>query len=627
METKFWKPQNGNSFTKTELESLKEQYDEAVYEYYQTDETSMSDLQFDELKEVLEANGYNLSSEDDVEDVNIRQKLTTENNMISLKKVQVFSDHFEQKHKDAVAAWLRQYREFGHDTPVRVGWKLDGCASSLRYDENGNLYDVVTRGNFSIAKKMLEVAIKQHPTGRPNSEIRCEMIMKKSTFRDKYMDAGYANPRNLVSGIVNDLNVEDTRKWDVDFIKCNDGLNANEDELYQDVYVLNYTLQYRTYRIETLDNVYERFHKEREQFDYPTDGMVVYLPWVKEFRHIGKYPLHSVAVKFPPVEAITTVKEIQWNLKKSGEWIPKAILEPVDLDGSTVRRTLVFNYGFVIKNKVYPGAKVVIAKNGDIIPYIQRVVESGSEELFTKPENTIVSGIHLYPAENSDVVKRERFIAGCYTLGIKNFGYAWFRGLASLCENNITRIFDKNTVNESSLKSLFGGDKKVKSFVTELYSISEITMFKLLRMLQIPGLGTTSARQVANYLSGISYSFSGLEKSLISSCIRGEESQNIVNAICELDIYGIDVQLMKEDTTTYSATYEMTGSPKVFGFATKSEFEKAVKNWKHTKLDKTTTYLITDDLSSTSSKMKKAEKNGTKILTYEQAVELYKSQN
>lgn len=624
METTFWKPQNGNSFTKTELESLKEQYDEAVYEYYQTDSTTMSDLQFDELKDILEANGYNLSTEDDVEDVNIRQKLTTENNMISLKKVQVFSEHFEKKHVDAVLSWLNQYQPLTAKDMVRVGWKLDGCASSLRYDENGNLYDVVTRGNFSIAKKMLEVAVKQHPTGLPNSEIRCEMIMRKSTFKEKYMDAGYANPRNLVSGIVNDQNVTDSRKWDVDFIRCNNGLNANEDNLYQNVYVCNNKLQYKTCRIECLPNVYETMKSDREQFDYPTDGIVVYIPWVKEFRHIGKYPLNSVAVKFPPVEAVTTVKEIQWNLKKSGEWIPKAILEPVDLDGSTVKRTLVFNYGFVVKNKVYTGAKVVIAKNGDIIPYIQRVVEPGDETRFSTPEDTIVSGIHLYPAENSTVVARERFIAGCYTLGIKNFGYAWFRGLAHLCNNDITQLFNRIIVNEYSLKQLFGGDKKVKAFISELYSISELSVYRVLRMMQIPGLGATTAMQIARWYSKISYSFNGLEKQVVNECIS---SDLIMNTIESLKEHGINVTLLVEDTTQYSATYEMTGSPKSFGYAKKSDFEKVVKNWKHTSLDKTTTYLITDDLTSTSSKMKKAQKNGTKILTYEQAVELYKSQN
>ena len=624
MEAKFWKPQNGESFTKSELESMKEQYDEAVYEYYQTDSTTMSDLEFDELKETLEANGYNLSTEDDVEDVNVREKLNTANNMISLHKVQVFSEHMEQKHLSAVMSWLKQYNpNITPDTMVRVGWKLDGCASSLRYDAEGKLYDVVTRGNFSIAKKMLEVARQQHPFGEPNSEIRCEMVMSKSCFKVKYMDT-YANPRNLVSGIVNDINTDDKRKWDIHFIKCNDGLNANLENVICTNYIKKFTLAYEAIRVSELPHYYEIFKDERERFEYPTDGLVVYLTNVEDFRHIGKYPLHSVAIKFPPVEAITTVKEIQWNLKKSGEYIPKAIVEPVDLDGSTVRRTLVFNYGFVNNNKVYPGAKVVIAKNGDIIPYIQRVVEPGDEKNFSHPDGIIV-GKHLYPKDNNEIVERERFIAGCYTLGIKNFGYAWFRGLAHLCNNDITNLFDASIVNETSLRKLFGGDKKVRNFISELRSIQELSIYKVLRMLQIPGLGGATATQVARHFSGLSTSFAGLEKSVINTCISGEMKIRIDESVDKLNSYGINVVLLKEDTTEYSATYEMTGSPKGFGFATKSEFEKVVKNWKHTKLEKGTTYLITDDLSSTSSKMKKAQKNGTKILTYEQAVELYKS--
>lgn len=625
METKFWKPQNGTTFTKDELSSLKKQYDEAVYEYYQTDSTTMSDLEFDELKEVLEANGYNLSTEDDVEDVNVREKLNTANNMISLHKVQVFSEHMEQKHLSAVMSWLKQYNpNITPDTMVRVGWKLDGCASSLRYDENGELYDVVTRGNFSIAYKMLEVAATQHPKGKPNSEIRCEMIMKKSTFKEKYLEDGYANPRNLVAGIVNDINPQDQRKWDIDFIKCNDGLNANQDTISYINYVKQYTLCYETIPVSELPHYYEIFKDERERFEYPTDGLVVYLTYVEEFRHIGKYPLHSIAIKFPPVEAITTVKKIEWNLKKSGEWIPKAILEPVDLDGSTVRRTLVFNYGFVKDNAVYPGARVVIAKNGDIIPYIQRVVVPGDEKNFEHPEGIIV-GKHLYPKENQEIIDRERFIAGCYTLGIKNFGYAWFRGLAGLLHNDITGLFDINFVNITTLKQLFGGEKKVKDFLKELQSIHELSIYKVLRMLQIPGLGGATATQVARHFSGLSTSFAGLEKSVVNSCISGDAKIRIDEAIDKLKTLGISVTLLQEDVTEYSATYEMTGSPKDFGWKTKSEFVKDIANWKHTKLDKTTTYLITDDLTSTSSKMLKAQKNGTKILTYREAKELHDS--
>lgn len=614
------------NYTSEQLTALKEKYDEAVYQYYQTGDSIMSDLEFDELKETLEANGYNLSGVDSVEAENVREKLTTENNMISLKKVQVFSEEMETVHLNAVIAWLNQYRPTDEDSMVKIGWKLDGVSSSLRFDADGNLCDVVTRGNFSIKAKMLEVAKKFHPIGKPNSEIRCEMIMRKSVFRDKYMESGYANPRNLVAGITNDQNIADPRKWDVAFVMTNDGLNPTECAIsvgdpYKEAAAGKY-LCYATVPVAALSDIYYMFRKHREGFDYPTDGLVVYLPDATEFEAIGKYPLNAIAIKFPPTEAVTTVEKIEWNLKKSGEWIPKAILAPVDLDGSTVRRSLVFNYGYVKSNKVFPGAKVVIAKNGDIIPYIQRVLEPGDESRMNYPEG-IVSGIHLYPADDSTAVARERFIAGCYCLGIKNFGYAWFRGLADYCNNNIMRIFDKSHVNYDTLRKLFGGWKKAQEFVAALDDKREITIFRVLRLLQIPNLGPTTAMQVARYFSGLSTNFSGLERSVVNSCIAGEYHQVIVDAMVEAENFGVKVNMLVEDTTNYGATYEMTGSPKAFGFATKSEFEKKVANWKHTKLEKTTTYLITDDLTSNSAKMNKARRNGTKIITYAQAIELH----
>lgn len=618
---KYYIPANGKSFTQDELIQLKESYDEAVYTYYQTDSTIMSDLQFDELKDILEANGYELSSEEDVEDVNVRQKLQTANNMISLKKVQVFTSTMEQKHVEGVMNWLRQYNQnISLESEVLVGWKLDGCASELRY-KDGELVDIVTRGNFSIAKKMLEVARTQHPTSKTDV-IRCEMLMPKTTFIEKHYDENYANPRNLVAGISNDIRVDDQRKWDVRFIKVNDGLNAVSSD--SNIFGIEYI---RT-TIKNLPEVYESFKARRSSLEFPTDGLVVYLPNVTTFEHIGKYPLHCVAIKFPPVEAITKVKEIQWNLKKSGEWIPKAILEPVDLDGSTVKRTLIFNIGFMRKNRVYPGASVVIAKNGDIIPYIQNVVEPGDESRLVLPENTVEIGIHLYPKDNNEIVERERFIAGCYCMGIKNFGYSWFRGLANMCNNNIVRIFNTELVNQSNLEQLFGGRKKPAQYMDALNSLrSQITIYRILRYLQIPKLGPATAKQMARAYSNLDYSTFGLEKAVVEDVLRGNSSYRITQAIEDLKGYGIEVVKEVEDTKVYGATFEMTGSPKAFGFATKDEFCKQVSGWKHTKLDKTTTYLITDDKTSTTGKMGKAAKLGTRVLTYAEAVELYKSQS
>ena len=211
-------------------------------------------------------------------------------------------------------------------------------------------------------------------------------------------------------------------------------------------------------------------------------------------------------------------------------------------------------------------------------------------------------------------------------MGIKNFGYAWFYGLSELCSNDITRLFDKELVNEKSLKDLFGGDKKVKDFISELNKLTELSIYQLLRLLQIPGMGDVTAMQITRYYSNISYSFHGLEKTLIDSCLNGEYAEYIKASKEKVGHFGVNVVNLEEPNTQSSITYEMTGSPKAYGFATKAEFMKNVPTWQHTKLEKTTTYLITDDLASSSSKMNKAKRYGIEIITYEEAVEKYKTE-
>ena len=598
-------------------EQLQEIYNEAVYAYYQTEESILSDMEFDEIKEELEARGITL---DEVESENIREKLESENNMLSLKKVQVFSEYMEQHHVDAVINWLKQYDpSVSEDTKVLVGWKLDGCALSIRMDNDGNPVDAVTRGNFSVSTKILKWVKKQQERFSSEKEtckeLRCEVVMNKTLFEKIYSEQ-YSNPRNLVSGILNDINVDDSRAAALDFIVYNDGLNANNNltKTFPQV-------RYVEVSIKELPFIFSCRKCERAAFPWQTDGLVVYLKDVKELKTIGKYPLHSLAIKFPPTKVETVVKDIQWNLKKSGEWIPKAILESVDLDGSRVSKSLVFNYGYVMDNQIAPGAVVEIAKNGDIIPYIQRVIKPGDMKSLTIPNGTVV-GKHLLAEENSEKVATERFIAGCYTLSIKHFGYSWFKGCAKLCNNNIIELFNKDVINETSLKNLFGGEKKVKQFMSELIAIRDngITIYQLLRMLQIPGLGSQTALQVAQKMSDLDYNYAGLEKSLIDSIEHGEYFKLIADNINNPYINVRNLEPKPQEN--YEATYEMTGSPKDFGFKTKADFQKQIPSWKPQKLDSKTTYLITDDISSTSAKMNKAIKLGVKIITYSQAIEI-----
>ena len=606
-----------------EVQEMYERYTKANYEYYRTGDSIMSDLEFDNLKEVLELNGYDFTYEEaEPETDEVKEKLVGSSGMGSLVKTQVFDDKgLQNEHMNKIANWLKQSNpNISVNTKILVGWKLDGNAIKIIWDlKTKKIVDAITRGNFSIKNKFIDILNKQLKFSGIE-ETRCEAVMSKSKFIEKYQEQDYANPRNLVAGILNDRNINDERKNDVIFVPLNDGCspcNQSNELFYDEI------------ELKQLPELYFSYLKRRNDFIYPNDGMVIYLKDVSELQMKGKYPLHSIAVKFPPVKVNAVIKDIEWNLKKSGSYIPKLILEPVDLDGTTQRKVAAFNYNYIMENKLFPGAIIEIGKNGDIIAYMQRVIVEGDiKNMKPLPTDSKVVDIHLMVdgEEAQKIADTERFIVGCYTLGIKNFGYAWFKQIAKLCDNNIINLFNKEIINIGSLNLTFGGSKKQIEFIKKIESL-QLNYFNVIMMLQFERCGYTTSLQLANYFSDIDYDFGGLEKDVINSFNKNEINYNkFHDSINTLKSYNYDIHKMKSDNHVYDATFEMTGSPKPY-FNTKDEFIKSVPNWKHTSLKAGTTYLITDKPTSTTGKMAKARKLGIEILTYEEATLLYKQLN
>lgn len=605
-----------------EIEAFLEQYNKACYHYYRTAETIMTDWDFDNLKEVLEFNDVDFTYEDAEPIGSNNEKLVGDSGMGSLIKVQVFDDKgLTIEHMNKVAKWLQQSNpNLKKDSKILVGWKLDGNAIKIVWNQQtGEINDIITRGNISRKLKFIEQISKEliyH--GEP--ETRCEAVMSKDIFNEKYSDE-YANPRNLVSGILNDEDINDYRKSDVMFVPLNNGCSPTK---------LPHELQYDEIELQELPKLYFDYLKSRSEFPWANDGLVIYLDGVKELKMKGKYPLHSLAIKFPPVKVNATIKEIQWNLKKGGEFIPKILLNPVDLDGTSQKQVAAFNYGYVMENKLFPGAVIEIGKNGDIIAYVQRVIVPGSEENRPQlPNGSKVVDIHLMAdgPEAQRIADSERFIAGCYTLGIKNFGYAWFKVLSDLCDNDITNLFDKEIVNVGSLNRIFGGQKKQVEFMDKLSKL-KLNTYNLIMLLQFPNCGPATALQLANHFSGLETNFNGLQKDIVAEAITetGQIAVRVAMANFKLFENGYTVEKMKADNHVYDATFEMTGSPKPM-FDTKNDFIRSVPNWKHSPLKQGTTYLVTDSPDSNTGKMAKARKLGIEILTYEQAYELYTKNN
>lgn len=638
------------------LEQLISKWNQASWYYYNTDTTMMSDEEFDNLTQYLIENGIDLSQ--------VGAPISSSNDkkihrlrMRSLGKVKVsqapenekeFSDYY----KEAVVNKLKRYNvDINSDTDILVSWKYDGCAIDIEY-VNGYPVDAITRGNGTEGESVYDKIKHLIPMHLANGDeafsgsIRGEVLMRKQVFMEKYAEK-YANPRNLVSGILGDDDINDPRKMDIELqLYSVNGIYAinqifkNLKSDKPETFVKAVQL-----KIKDLPIIYSTYKEIRPDFEYPTDGIVIQLAAVTD-KFIGNdhEPYHMIAIKFPPKRAITTVKYVEFNLRKSGEFIPKLILEPVEVDGSTVSQCAAYNYGYVVEHKLYPGAKIEIGKSGDIIPYVQSVIEYGNEDFHFEdypsgnsemvtgkgknlPLNSYVDGIHLYSSnfEESIKIKRERFISQCYSLEIKGFGWATFNNLFDMVEGKFIELFNPINLTSQMLEGYISGDKSKLKWIKAIENVKQnMTLYWLIGMQHIPGCSWSHAKQLARKSSGLSYDFSGLTKTVIESCSPGGENHKKIGEFITLfKQYGGKIAPEYPENQEYEATYEMTGEPNVSGYKTKADIVKRLNRWEHTSLKKGTTYLITDSKTSTTNKMSKAYKLGITILTYTEAIEMH----
>lgn len=282
---------------------------------------------------------------------------------------------------------VRTKTTVGNNYLYEVTCKYDGNSGNCIY-ENGKLKQVLTRGDGfkgrDITNKVRHLIPGTLPTNtslnpKGTIEVRGEVIMKKSVFEAKYKDK-FANPRNLVAGILG--RDDDAMIDDLSFVaytvKCEThdgcktygvsianslGFNADDKPF----------VWFFKYGQDDFDKLFTDMVAVRDKSDYPLDGFILKLDDVDGVAELGENdhdPNWAKAIKFKPVGVTTEIIDIEWNMGRTGEFIPKAILKPVDVDGSTVSRVALYNAGYVVENNITAGIKVRIAKAGDIIPQV-----------------------------------------------------------------------------------------------------------------------------------------------------------------------------------------------------------------------------------------------------------------
>jgi DNA ligase (NAD+) len=613
----------------------------AKTKYYEG-EPILSDFEFDLLEEELKsANSQviKIVGSQDLKDI----KFNHASPMLSLNKIQVQRNESITIASNKFIGWQTSNSPNAFQTyQMEATPKFDGSSCNLIY-ENGKLTLALTRGDGSKGQNIIEkmkLIVPNTINLKDKIEIRGEVVIPVSTFESKYSEL-YKNPRNFVAGILGRDIVDNQIVSDFHFIafecRIHNGNHYHHPHTLQYLIENEFRTSPKTILFDSFENAYNEMLDYRiNHSPYQLDGMVIKFPESNR-NEIGETefaPKWAIAIKFPPKESITTIKAIHWNAGITSEFTPVGILDPIDLDGTTVSNVNLHNYGNVIKQGLLPGAKVVIVKSGDIIPIVQSVIQPSTESIenhLPKPcspecKTEIQNNIHLVCSNpncpNKSILQLSR---GIGVFGFRNVGGSAVKKIHKAGITSIIDVFDNSKFNETELiKS--GEFKKGRQLEILMNSRNnpekKITLPLVVIALAFDNVGWSTATQIAKLFEGKIPNWSGLSHASYSPFLNknSNEYQSVLKFIEILNSNGFEIQSEEPvQISTDSIKYEMTGSPKPYGFKTKEDFVNLIKShgYVHTGLDKTTHILITDDLTSSSSKMAKAKKLGIEIKTYE----------
>ena len=378
-----------------EVAALRDKLDEWANAYYTKDtpevEDNVYDKNYNRLVE-LEQEFPQLVSQDSITQKvggqidNQFTKVTHEIPMLSMGDV--FSKEELQEFDDRVQ------KQIGHEVAYNVELKIDGLSIALEYTD-GKLTRASTRGNGQVGEDVTPNAryISDIPQTLPEkltTEVRGECYMGKEPFaklnaeRDEKGETTFANPRNAAAGSLRQLDASITKHRHLStfiYTLVNPPAEiTSQHQAIEKMTQLGFHTNQTGRRIAKMADIFafiDEYTAKRNSLDYGIDGIVLKvddLDLQQELGNTVKVPRWEIAYKFPPEEQETVVHEIKWTVGRTGVVTPTAIMDPVQLAGTTVSHAVLHNADLLQQKDVRIGDTVMLHKAGDIIPEISEVV-------------------------------------------------------------------------------------------------------------------------------------------------------------------------------------------------------------------------------------------------------------
>ena len=405
-----------------------------------------------------------------------------------------------------------------------VEYKFDGLTVCLTYDK-GQFVRATTRGNGIVGEDVTAqvLTIKSFPLKikyQGTLEVRGEAVIRLSVL-EKYnqtADEPLKNARNAAAGAIRNLDpkITEKRRPDIYFYDVNylsDGAPMSQTNAHQFLIDEGFKV-FPYFRVchteEEVLSAIDEIKKERKMLDVLTDGAVIKLDDAEKRDELGftdKFPRWALAYKFEAEEVTTLLKDVIWQVGRTGKLTPLALLDPVDLGGATVSRATLNNYGDILRKDVKIGSRVLVRRSNEVIPEILGATEHYEHSTAVeKPTvcpacGTAVSeiGAHLFCPNK---LCTPRIVAALDHYASKNAmnidGFSESTAEQLVAKKNVTKYSDLYKLTEQDLAELEGfKDKKIKNLLTEIEKSKTPTLDAFIYAIGVEGVGRVAAKDLA----------------------------------------------------------------------------------------------------------------------------------
>ena len=535
------------------VEELTKILNDANYNYYVMDNPTITDQEYDKyLRELINieqeypelADPASPTNRVGGEVIDKFNKIVHEKPMLSLANV--FN---EEEIRDFDA----KIKKDGYNPEYVCEYKIDGLSVALIY-ENGKLVRGVTRGDGVTGEDITHnvKTIKAIPLTLPRNidiEVRGEIFMNKSTLeklnkeREKEGLPLLQNVRNAAAGSIRQLDSRITAKRELDnFIYYlpepeKYGIKTHLEAL-EFMKSLGFKVNPANRLVKDIDgilNFIQEVTEKRGSLPYEIDGVVIKVNDIDMQEKLGytaKYPKWATAYKFPATEVLTKLKDIIFTVGRTGRVTPNAVLEPVIVMGSTIRRATLHNEEYVKAKNLMIGDTVSIRKAGDVIPEVVEAKferRTGAEKPFVMTHECPMCHSELikidnqadYYCKNPECPKRNIESIIHYVsrdaLNIEGLGEEIVEELYNLgFVRNIIDLYSIKDKKKAIMEFDGYGEKSLNKIVDNIEESKNSSLERVLYGLGIKEIGTKTAKLLASEFSTMDMLMQATEEELES---------------------------------------------------------------------------------------------------------------